>query len=208
MKGHQQHTLKDIAAIRSGHTFRRMDDGEDGNYRVLRISDLREAPDRASPMVHWAGKKTPPLLEVDDLVIPGRGERFDTVWFTSTRIAETAAGAHGVIPTNQVYTIRLSQTVKQHVLPGYLNWHLNRESTRDYFQANLRGTSIPILPREILGNLAVPVPTLHIQEQIVALEAAWRKEQQLMEQLQDNRRQMLDGIYQHYLNESHRSNKS
>lgn len=201
-----QHNLKDLADIKSGYTFRKAIKGDTGDYRVLRIKDIRQSDatdnqEQKSPLprIFWEHTKPPPRLSAGDIALPGRGERHFAMLFDKERINYlTGDDAQGIIPSNQIYTIRIKPGA-QRVLPEYLAWFLNRKEARTFFTSRLGGTSIPILSRENLGKLSVSVPSIKTQQKIIELDQLWQEENRLYSELLDNRRRILKGIYNQYL---------
>lgn len=200
--------LKQLADIKPGFTFRTAVDGKSGDYRLLRIQDIRapehgkKRPDRV--LVNWDNKKSPPQILPGDIVLPGRGERYYAMYFEEANMAQFAGdGARGIIPGNQIYVIRLWCGIKieTRVLPQYLAWFLNRSESLKYYAAHLRGTSIPILSRSNLELMEIKVPALETQKKILTLDQSWQEENRLSAELLENRCKMLTGIYQHYLKE-------
>ena len=50
-----------------------------------------------------------------------------------------------------------------------------------------------------LMDMQIPLPPLATQQKLIALQAVWDEEDELIERLQTNREQMLQGIYQHLI---------
>lgn len=76
----------------------------------------------------------------------------------------------------------LRNTVKQ-VLPEYLSWYINLESTQHYLISNSRGSALPAINKTILGELEIPTPCLQTQQKIVAISKLKNRESKLLEQL-------------------------
>ena len=48
-------------------------------------------------------------------------------------------------------------------------------------------------------DVKIPLPPLATQQKLIALQALWDEEDELVARLQTNREQMLQGIYQHLI---------
>lgn len=184
-------SLHSLADIRVGHTFRgRIESDPAGTVRVLQIKDIRadgSIDDSALPHVQWQAGGPPPTLAAGDIVVPARGTH-------ST--AAIADGMAPIVPTSQFWVLR---TRAQFVTPEYLCWYLNQPAARNYFAANRAGTNMPMLNKQALGLLSVPVPARQAQQRIITLHRLWVDEQRLNEQLLRNRETMLAGIFHRLL---------
>ncbi len=69
------------------------------------------------------------------------------------------------------------------VLPEYLMWYINLESTQQRLINSGRGSALPAINKKILAELEVPVPELQIQKDVLALSKLKDKESKLVKQL-------------------------
>lgn len=184
-------SLHSLADIRSGHTFRgRIPEDPRGEVRFVQIKDIKGQTQLQSehlPRTHWQGAAEPPLLSACDILLPARGEYYDAV---------VVDGAAPVVATSQFWVLTPRS---RSIGSDYLAWYLNRPEARSYFLTHRTGTGIPMLSKNALGELPVPVPALEIQRRILALQQLWERERELTEQLLHNRKRMLAGIFQHLL---------
>ena len=73
--------------------------------------------------------------------------------------------------------------INKKVLPEYLMWYINLESTQQQLINSGRGSALPAINKKILAELEVPVPELQIQEDVVALSKLKSKESKLIKHL-------------------------
>jgi len=183
--------LKALADIRTGYTFRdKIKEDPQGDVRFLQIKDIkgqREVRTEQLPLMRWQGSGAPPTLMAGDIVLPARGDYYDAV---------LANGKVPVVATSQLFMLHPRNKT---ITPEFLCWYLNQPAAQNYFRANRTGTSISMLSRQVLGALPVPVPTLAIQQKIVALRLLLEREKTITEQLLHNREQMFAGIFQQLL---------
>jgi hypothetical protein len=176
-----------LADIRVGHSFRTgIEDDPHGDIRVLQIRDIRGEGGIAFdslPRVTWPASGRPPLLKPGDIMLPARGEHYD---------ATLIRGNDRAIASGHVYIVHPKQEA---LSPEYLCWYLNRQAAQSYILRNRAGSSMSTLSRQVLEALPVPVPAAATQRKIVELAHLWQQEQSLTRELQSNRRQMLDGIF-------------
>jgi restriction endonuclease S subunit len=70
---------------------------------------------------------------------------------------------------SSVFTvIRIMDSVA--IMPAYLQWYLNHPATIQTLIAASRGTSIPLITRDVIEGLLVPVPPIKKQERIIRLQ--------------------------------------
>lgn len=184
-------TLGDIADIRSGYTLREaITPVPGGGVRILQIKDIERGwqwdPD-VLPAITWEQHALPPLLEQGQIVVAARGNR------------NTAAVYRGDIPviaTNQFLVVTLKKKESDFV-PEYLGWVLNQPMIQLQFQRS--GSNIQLITKAALMQVLVPVPAVETQHQISQLQRIWHHEDDLINKLQNNRRQLEVGILQKLL---------
>jgi restriction endonuclease S subunit len=65
------------------------------------------------------------------------------------------------------------------VLPAYLQWYLNHPSTTKKLTAASKGTSMPMITRDIIEQLELPIPSLEKQRMILLAQDMQRRAMQL-----------------------------
>ncbi len=183
-------SLSTLATIRSGFPFReRVEHVDAGDVRILQIRDLRL--NRVLKAIDLPLVKSPrgrvTVLEPGDIIIPARGEHYRAVSFTLSE---------PTLASSQLLTLRVTSDT---VLPSYLCWALNQPGPQHTLRNESRGTNMPLLTRQGLGAVQVPLPSLGTQQKIIDLQQLWEQEQQLTQQLLNNRETMLKGIFQQLL---------
>lgn len=86
---------------------------------------------------------------------------------------------------------------KQDVLPEYLCWLINLPQSQRSLERS--GSAIQAISKASLMDMKIPLPPLATQQKLIALQALWDEEDELITRLQTNREQMLQGIYQHLI---------
>jgi restriction endonuclease S subunit len=183
--------LDTIADIRIGHTFRgRIEEDPGGDYPVMQIKDLKGRTRITAdhlPRITWQSDREPMPAVANDILLPTRGEHYNAV------ILE---GAEPVIVTGQLYVLKTKTT---QMTPQFLAWYLNQTTAQRYFLSHRSGSAIPMLNKQSLQQLKIPVPTLETQHKIVTVHDLWVRERKVTEQLLDNRETMLNGIFHNLL---------
>ncbi|MCP4335815.1 MAG: restriction endonuclease subunit S [Gammaproteobacteria bacterium] len=188
-----QTTLANIANIRSGHSFReKIEEISAGDVHVLQIKDLRrqhnelhssEIEAASLPQIKWQGGAKA-YLKTGDVVVPARGDYNQASLFKSSS---------KVIASNLLFIITIKD---QSLMPAYVCWAINQNAAQHYLASESRGSNMPALSSQSLAGLAIPVPPPPVQQKIVELQQLWEHEQRLTEQLLDNRKTMLEGMFQ------------
>lgn len=81
---------------------------------------------------------------------------------------------------------------RERVMPEYLCWYMNLASTRRLLEAEAKGTGIPSITKASLSKLDVPVPHIGTQRMIVEVDRLQRLEKQLLSQIMEQQRQIVE----------------
>ncbi|EFQ61222.1 hypothetical protein PFWH6_5037 [Pseudomonas fluorescens WH6] len=181
--------LSELADVRSGYTFRgALEHDPSGDVRVLQIKDLRQnaaiEPDTLTA-VTWDARIAPPLLQPGDITVIARGDNNKAVLYT---------GEQSVVATSQFFIVTAKRA---EVLPAYLCWLINLPQSQRSLERS--GSAIQAIGKASLMDMQIPLPPLATQQKLIALQTVWDEEDELIERLQTNREQMLQGIYQHLI---------
>lgn len=183
--------LRDIATVRSGYTFRgAIEPVPDGDVRILQIKDLEldwQEDYEALPAISWEQRVEPPFLRQGEIVVAARGNR---------NVAAVYRSDIPVVATSQFLIVTL-RTEENGIVPEYLCWVLNHPVTQKMF--NRSGTNIQLITKAALLDVEIPVPSVHIQRQLIELQRVWQEEDKIINKLQNNRHQLELGILQKLL---------
>jgi len=155
---------------------------------VLQIKDLRQntaIEPETLIAVTWDTRTTAPLLQPGDITVIARGD---------TNKAVLYAGEQSVVATSQFFIVTAKRST---VLPTYLCWLINLPQSQRSLERS--GSAIQAISKASLMNMQIPLPPLATQQKLIALQAVWDEEDELIARLQTNREQMLQGIYQHLI---------
>jgi hypothetical protein len=179
--------LRDLASISAGHPVRGAIDGlASGDVVLLQMRDVNaEGIDWIGAVrVDPPGKRKPDYLMPGDVILTSRGTR---------NLAVIIADIPGpAICAPNLFVIRLGRPYT--CMPEYLSWFMNQRPAQDYFQRSATGTNILNIRREVVEQLAVPVPSLADQKAIIELDAAARLEREVLRGLIRNRDQQMEAL--------------
>lgn len=182
------HVLSELVEIRAGYTFRESPDELKGSsVRMLQIKDIRDT-DIVNPQalqeIEWTGKDLTPSLDVGEIAVAARG--------VSNKAAIMLSEAT-VIASNQLLIIRVKQ---DKLLPAYLCWYLNRETTQRKLKETHMGSNMPSINKAGLGSIEIPLLSMDQQMKIVRMAKLQQQEQATYQALINNRTSMLEGLFQ------------
>jgi restriction endonuclease S subunit len=180
--------ITEIAEIRLGYQFRRkIEPDSDGSHKVIQISNFDEGRNlNANSLISVkldksAGKY---LVNRNDVLFLARGHRN---W-----AAPVTVPLNDTVPVGHFFILR-PKTDK--VLPEYLAWYINQAPAQEFIH-NIarRGSHMPLVSKSAFAGLQIELPDLRTQSAIVELSKLFGKEQELLEELQDKRAQMIKAI--------------
>lgn len=193
--------LSDLAEIRTGFTFReKVEEVDSGNAHVLQIKDIRSnATDTCGytlfaddlPQIDWQGKDNA-IVSLECVLLPCRGEYLKAHFFVGS---QNHAKALPLVVSSQFLILE----PKHSVLPEYLCWYLNQPHVQYELRKESQGSKMPMLSVSTVSQFEVEVPSLDIQQRIIELNRIWEQEQILTQQLFENRKQMMKGIFKQML---------
>jgi hypothetical protein len=178
--------IAEIAEIRPGHLSRRgIETNPKGSHWLLQIRDFnpqrtsvnRHSMIRFSPEHHSSTRP----LQTGEIVFLAKGARPFAYALSDIPDASLAAGAFFVL---HIYCIQ--------VLPAYLAWFLNQESTLAIIaRAATSGAHMPVVRRADLESVEIPLPPLPVQHAIVQVDILRRQEHDLLCELVHKRSTLI-----------------
>lgn len=159
------YSLKARAEHEPGGVFqvimaRHLTDGVYYNYHPLH--ELRMTPRR--PMVNYR-------VQAGDVLFISRGVRNQAFLVESVPEHCIASGT--------LYILR----AKANIVPGYLAWCINQETTQAEIAHIRTGAGTPLVQRKHFGEMRIPLPALALQRKIARLGRLMAQERSLQQQL-------------------------
>ena len=81
---------------------------------------------------------------------------------------------------------------KGNVLPAYVSWFLNLSSTQQILMQQAIGTSIKSIPKNVLAEIEIPIPSVEKQKKCLVLAKLYKREQSLYKSIIEKRSQLLE----------------
>lgn len=179
--------ISSVADIRSGFQFReRVEAVLGGCVGVIQIKDFSDRKQLSVSSIERTNLDkaySASLVRRGDVLFLSRGHRPFAVHIDLDLVNTIASG--------QFYIL---SGIHPSVRPAYLSWILNQRPMQDQFKLIAKGTHMPFVSMSEFRELSVPIPTIAVQEQIVALAALAEQEQSLLTQLAVKRAQLVQSI--------------
>jgi hypothetical protein len=188
--------LEEIADVRVGYQFRgKVTADPHGAVRVVQIkdvdSDLRIRVDDLTPVA--VDRAEPYLIRREDVLFLGRGHRL-----YGTVVPDVPPNT---IATGYFFILRADPAV---IVPEYFAWALNQREFQEALRPFHRGSHMPMISRTDLAALAVQVPPLSVQREILHLNQLLAEELRLMEAIGRHRSRLVEAVSQQLMHMPHR----
>lgn len=105
------------------------------------------------------------LLKEGDVIFAAKGAKNFAAVFENNNVAAVASTSFFVITLTD-----------RKVLPEFLAWYLNNQSTQAFLKAQAIGTSIASISKGVLEDLEINVPVIEIQKMILQITGLRNKE--------------------------------
>ena len=180
------HKLIEIAEISSGVYLQA---SPAGTIACLQVKDLlNDSPEATEYKVEYSKKLDRYLLQQGDILFASKGYTYLCKVFDSdiTAVASTT-----------LYSIRL-QT--ENISPEYLCWYLNHPQIVSKIKSEQVGTGTPLIRKQIIENIEIPIPDKATQKQIVELAKLQKREEELIHLINYKKNQITNQLIMNKLN--------
>ena len=178
--------LLDVCSIQIGYTARAKFELAANGVLAIQLRDVTEEGIDSTQIarVQVKARVDRYLVQAGDVLFRSRGER-NTAVALDERFVEPA------IAVSPLMMLRPNPAA---IIPEYLAWALNQPEAQRHFDTAARGTSIRMVPKASLEDLAIDVPDLETQRRIVAVDALSARERALARLLADTRRNLTNRL--------------
>ncbi len=178
--------ITEISTISTGYQSRKSIENEEaGSHFLLQIRDFN--PDRTQIKSDGMIRFTPNLssrveqLQLDDVVFLSRGQK-NFAFAVPELPSPTFAGSY-------FFVLR----PKPIITGPYLAWYLNQPAAQHHFKRlATTGAHMPVVTRDVIESLKVPVPDLPTQQKIVDLDALALTQSHLLAELAKKKRALVN----------------
>lgn len=176
--------ISQISDIKSGFLFKKgLNSHLEGNLQVIQLKDL---DDRGILKLNQLQRIKLENIDPKNFLTNG-----DVLFKAKTN--RPVAGVVKESLTNAIATAHyfVISVKNKTVLPDYLAWYLNQRPAQIYFSKNSGGTRIQVVNKQTLGELEIMIPALTIQENIVKVAQLYQKEQELLENIKEEKLKLI-----------------
>lgn len=177
-----------------GYPFRsRLEHDPAGDVMVVQMRDIDDGSflhTEDAVKVSLPDIKESHLLKAGDLLFRSRGRSYT--------VAQVDNGVGNAVLAAPMLLIR-----PRSALPAYLHWFINLPRTQAVLSAMATGTAVQMISKDALITLQMPLPSMEQQLKIVELAALAEREQVLMANVANQRRQLVEGVLTQYATNSH-----
>lgn len=178
--------LKENAIISSGQTFRtKVGNDANGEVWVIQMKDLNKtytAIEQVPNLTHQKNISQKQLLDDGDVLFLAKGNYNKAFVFQESR------------PAVAVSLFFVIKTDKTKLNAGYLAWFLNQKNTQNLLKSSREGITVSSIKKTTLENLVVPIPTMKEQKLIAKVYAQQRKEEELLIEITEKRKKIIDTL--------------
>ena len=123
------------------------------------------------------------LLQNGDILFASKGTKNFAALYSSNNQPSVAS--------TSFFVIRLQDDISKKILPEFLVWFLNNQSTQKFLKGKAIGTSIVSISKAVLEALEVSIPTIKSQKVILQIADLRNKEKKLKQQIEILREQQI-----------------
>jgi len=179
--------LKSVASVQGGYQAKRnVKDKSGGTHRLIQGRDFDSFHNlQEHSLKLFFPQRKPELYIVNkgDVLFQSRGTQ-NIAYCIEEDLKDTLAAG-------SFYIIRIKN---ENLIPHYLAWWLNQKSAQTYFRTQASGTIMSFVPITVLANYKIPIPPLATQKRIKEVFSLWKKEQMLINKINERRRELIDTV--------------
>lgn len=178
--------LRDIADFRIGYQFRgKVKPDPAGAVRVVQIKDIDSDLQVRIPGLTPVSidRPEPYLTQAGNVLFLNRGHRLYAVVVPEVEPNTIATGYFFILTPNPHL-----------MLPEFLAWSLNQPEFQESLRPYHRGSHIPMVSRSDVEELRIEVPSLEVQQRILALNNLMDDERRLFAAIQEKRNILVQAV--------------
>jgi restriction endonuclease S subunit len=166
-----------------------------GHYELIRIGDISQDGTFVNSRFGRINPNQPVnddlILRSGDVLFPNRGTRTTAATYRGEKGA-TIAGL-------QFFIIRPDERI---LYPEYLATFLRSEPMAKYFAGKRKGTYVQIIERKDLADIQIPLPSMDVQQRIVAVAELAAEERNLAVKLAEKKWHLINQKLMQFAEES------
>lgn len=181
--------LKDIASVKSGVTYIQQD--KNGlEYKLIQLKDINDEGVLSYNLdeIHARNITYNQLIQFNDLIFKAK---------SSQNVTGILKEKGNYIATSQFFVISLRKN--PNILPEYIWWYLNQDTSKKYFEKMASGSSTIIVKKPDIESLRIQIPTIEQQIKIVSIYDIWLKEKNLYKKKIEEKNRYINSVLHNIL---------
>jgi restriction endonuclease S subunit len=116
------------------------------------------------------------LLKPGDVLFASKGTKNFAAVYEHKNIPAVAS--------TSFFVIRIKDDFKNKVLSEYLRWFMNQTKSQRFLQGNAIGTSMVSIPKSVLGELEIYIPSIEKQKAILKINDLHNKQKNIRKEIE------------------------
>jgi restriction endonuclease S subunit len=178
--------IRDIAEIRTGYQFRgKVEPAEDANVAVIQIKDIDDRLNvRLDDLLPVrVDNPEPYLVSQGDVLFLSRGHRQYAAMISESVKDTIATGYFFILHPDE-----------RRIRPEFLAWSINQPEFQDALRPFTRGSHMPLVSKTDFQDLTILLPSMAVQDRILALNQLVDRERDLTAALQQKRGELVQAV--------------
>jgi len=151
--------LKHIANIQTGVFAKPVAKGDIAYLQPKYFDETGKLTVNLEPDLNSIGISEKHILKQGDVLFSAKGSKNFAACYDLKDMSAAASTSFFVI-----------RIFKENILPEYLTWYLNHQTTMKYLKSFARGTSIVSISKEVLNDLEIIIPSIEKQQLIFKID--------------------------------------
>ncbi|WP_299797986.1 restriction endonuclease subunit S [uncultured Maribacter sp.] len=164
--------LKNIANIQTGVFAKPVAKGDIAYLQPKYFDETGKLTVNLEPDLNSIGISEKHILKQGDVIFAAKGSKNFAARFDLEDVSAAASTSFFVI-----------RIFNKNILPEYLTWYLNHQTTMKYLKSFARGTSIASISKEVLNNLEIIIPSIEMQQLIFKVDDLRSSERRIIMKL-------------------------
>lgn len=162
-------TINNIASIQTGVYIKPSADGQLYYIQARHFDNNRRFIPTVKPELPFDEKIEKHILQRGDVLVAAKGyDRFAVAYSGFPRPA---------VASSMFIVLRITKIDK--LMPEYLAWFINHPKTQRILSGNSKGTALPSVTKDDVGNLEILVPPIAKQRSVLKVYELFQKEREL-----------------------------
>jgi restriction endonuclease S subunit len=168
-------TLKDIAFVQTGVFAKPVKEGQIVYLQSKHFTENGILKSTLYPDLKAGSISEKHLLRNGDIIFAAKGTKNFAALYEG--INKTA------VASTSFFVIRINKDFHDKIMPEYLTWYINLDTSQHYLKSQAVGSSIVSISKSVVGELELSIPDLNTQKAILTISQLRNAERKLYQQI-------------------------